>query len=66
MIYRSQHGSQPETVDDCPFKASVLQTEDYLSMFSQAGFDAHVFVGYDEVEDDGKNPIICFVCNKSA
>ncbi len=53
-----------EKVEECPFETPVMFKEDYLSLFSEAGFSASVFVGYEEKEDDGKNPILCFVCDK--
>ena len=64
MFYKTTHADGSETVEECPFKAPVMLGDDYISLFSEAGFSTRVFVGYNEQEDDGKNPILCFVCRK--
>ena len=38
-----------------------MEVEDYLGLFKEAGFDAKVYVGYEEREDDGEEPVLCFV-----
>ena len=66
MVYRTQFDDQTETLDECPFEAPILHVEDYLSLFSHAGFETSVFIDYEEIEDDGKGPILCFVCKRCA
>ena len=64
MFYKTVGANGTETVEECPFEAPVMLTEHYISLFSSAGFSTSVFVGYEEREDDGQDPIICFVCDK--
>ena len=64
MVYKTTHTDGSETVEECPYEAPVMLTEDYLSLLSEAGFSTTVFVNYEEREDDGVNPILCFVCRK--
>lgn len=62
MLYKTRHADSSETVEECPFEVPVMFRDDYISLFSEAGFSQNVFVGYEEQEDDGKNPILCFMC----
>ena len=62
MIYKIAHRDGTETIEDCPYEGLVLQTQDYLALFAEAGFETRVCVGYEECGDDGKDPILCFVC----
>jgi len=64
MFYETIHSNGSKTFEECPFEAPVMLTDDYISLFSEAGFSPSVFVGYEEQEDDGTNPILCFVCDK--
>lgn len=64
MTYRLVSADGKERVQECPFEAPVLDVHDYLDLFKEAGFDAQVFVGYEEREDDGEESVLCFVCNK--
>jgi len=64
MTYKTTHTDGSETVEECPYESPVMLTEDYLSLLSKAGFSTTVFVNYEEREDDGVNPILCFVCYK--
>jgi len=34
-------------------------------LFAEGGFDTRVCVGYEEREEDGTDPILCFVCSPS-
>ncbi|MBC8476919.1 MAG: hypothetical protein H8D49_01110 [Dehalococcoidia bacterium] len=45
-------------------EAPVMSMDDYSSLFSEAGFSANAFADYEERADDGKNLIICFVCDR--
>ena len=62
MIYKTTHADGTETIEDCPYESLLLRTEDYLALFSEAGLETQVFVGYEERPDDGRNPMLCFVC----
>jgi len=64
MFYKTIHTDGSETVEECPFEAHVMFKNDYISLFSKAGFSSTVFVDYKEQEDDGKSPVLCFVCDK--
>lgn len=64
MVYKTIHANGSETVEECPFEAPVMVRDDYICLFAEAGFSPSVFVDYEEQEDDGKNPILCFVCDK--
>ena len=64
MFYKTTHNDGSETIEECPFEAPVMLRDDYTSLFSEAGFSTSVFVGYEDQADDGKNPILCFVCDK--
>ena len=64
MFYKTIHANGSETIEECPFEAPVMLTDDYISLLSKAGFSSNVFVGYEEQEDDGKNSVLCFVCDK--
>ena len=66
LVYRTQRDDHTETLDECLFEASVLHVDDYLSLFSQAGFETRGFINYEEIEDDGRHPILCFVCKSCA
>lgn len=65
FFYKTIHRDGSESVEECPFEAPVMSKKDYISLFSQAGFHSNVYVGYQEQSDDGKNPILCFVCDKA-
>ncbi len=62
FVYKITRPDGRETIEECPFSAPLLNEAEYLALFARAGFDADTFVGYKEVEDDGKDPILCFVC----
>lgn len=64
MIYRSVAADRAERVDECPFTVPVMLTDDYVEVFREAGLGVEVHVGYDMTVDDGKDPILCFVCRK--
>jgi len=61
--YRTTHADGSETVEEFPFDAPVLSVDDYTALLAEAGFDARLYVGYELREDDGKDPVLCFVCN---
>jgi SAM-dependent methyltransferase len=52
-------GSEEEVA--CPFESLVLRPSDYLELFAEAGFDAALRVGFEDREDDGRDPDLCFV-----
>lgn len=62
FIYRTAHADGTQTLDECPIIAPILTKPEYLDLFSRAGFVAQTFAGYREAEDDGKDPMLCFVC----
>lgn len=66
MRYKTVHADGSETLDDCPFEAPLLRPGEYVSLFARAGLDTRVCVGYRERNDDGRDPLLCFVCRPSA
>jgi len=64
FFYKITQKDGREILEKCSFEAPIMLKEDYVSVFSEAGFRPHVFVGYEEKEDDGENPFLCFVCDK--
>jgi SAM-dependent methyltransferase len=62
MIYKTPHADGTETVVQCPFHTIVLRVEEYVDLFAEAGFETRICAGYEEREDDGEDPIVCFVC----
>jgi SAM-dependent methyltransferase len=65
MFYKTIHADGNEIIDECPWYNPLLLKDNYISLFSEAGFSTKVFVGYEEKKDDGKDPFLCFVCNKN-
>ena len=64
FYYKIIHKDGSESIEECSSEISTLLTADFLSLFSEAKFCPSVYVGYEELEDDGENPILCFVCDK--
>ena len=64
MIYRMISTDGTETIEDCSFEASVMHYNEYVSAFSEAGFSVKSYVDYQERKEDGRSPILCFVCEK--
>ncbi len=64
MVYKvtSPHGS--ERIETCPFTGPVQHPEDYEALFRQAGLVPTRYVGYQEKPDDGRDPILCYVCRR--
>ena len=62
FFYKTVHADGSETIEECPWSAPILSTQEYIRLFTRAGFDTQTFVGYKEISDDGKDPILCFVC----
>ena len=65
FIYKITHPDGSETIEQCPWSAPMLQKPEYIDLFTRAGFDTQTFPGYNEAPDDGKHPILCFVCGPS-
>ena len=65
MIYRIISADGTETIEDCFFKAPVMHYNEYFSLFAEAGFSVKSYVDYQEREEDGRSPILCFVCEKA-
>ena len=50
------------TREDLSFESPVFTPPEYEALFAEAGFESRLFVGYEEREDDGAEPMLCFVC----
>ena len=62
MIYRIAHADGSETIEQCPFDGLILHVPQYVELFDEAGLETRVCAGYRETDDDGADPILCFVC----
>ncbi len=62
MRYKMFRPSGSEEIKEFPFSAPIMTTLEYIKLFVQGKFTPAVFVGYEEKQDDGKDPNICFVC----
>ena len=62
FVYKTSHADGTETIEQCPLSAPVLTKEEYISLFAKAGSKTQTYIDYHEKPDDGKNPILCFVC----
>ena len=65
FLYKTKHRDGSETIEECASESSVMSKEAYISLLSEAGFDADVYRDYQEKVDDGASTILCFVCRKS-
>ena len=65
FFYKTTHGDGSETVEEYHFETPVMSKEDYINLFSQAGFHSEVCADYEEKVDDGQSLILCFVCKKT-
>ena len=63
MRYKIIRGDGRETVENCPFEAPAISVDQFVELFSAAGFAVEACAGYREEPDDGKDPTVCFVCN---
>ncbi len=64
FYYKTFAKDGSETIKEYPYETLVLSKEDYISLLSEAGFHSVVYSNYEEKEDDRKNTLLCFVCNK--
>ena len=62
FVYKITRADGSETIEECPWSAPMLQKREYLALFDRAGFRTQTFADYRETADDGKAPILCFVC----
>jgi ubiquinone/menaquinone biosynthesis C-methylase UbiE len=65
FVYKTAREDGSETVEECPWSGPILQKQEYVELFARAGFTARVCSGYQEIEDEGRDPILCFVCEVS-
>jgi SAM-dependent methyltransferase len=59
-------GDEGERIEECRFEAPIMEKEDYVKLFAEAGFSTEAYANYSYQLDDGENPILCFVCSKRA
>ncbi len=62
FFYKTIHSDGTKELEVCPWNAPVLTKEEYLSLFSKAGFDAEVYADYKEKRDNESGRLFCFVC----
>ena len=65
FFYKIKHRDGSETIEECTSESPVMPKEAYISLLSEAGFDADVYIDYQEKVDDGASTILCFVCRKN-
>ena len=65
FIYKTVDPSGIERIEVCPWSGPVLTKRQYLQLFQRAGFAVETHCGYREGPDDGKNPVLCFVCRRT-
>lgn len=63
MTYRSTAADGATTVDELPFESPVLEPDDYLALFDEAGFEAECFPGYGGSPGDGLAAVLCFIAH---
>ncbi len=63
--YRTRTKGGAEQTETCPIIAPVMTVADYEELFSEVGLSTEVCSGYAHVPDDGKGPVLCFVCRKA-
>jgi ubiquinone/menaquinone biosynthesis C-methylase UbiE len=63
FLYKTIHADGSETFEKCSWSSPLLVKCEYVKLFKIAGFDTQTFVGYKKIQDDDKNPTLCFVCN---
>jgi len=64
FFYKITQPDGTETSEECTFDAPILFKEDYLDLFTAAGFTARITVNYEDRADDGQSPYLCFLCRK--
>jgi len=64
MIYEITAPDGAIRIEECPYVAPVLTPPEYLEMLAAAGFEAELFVGYEDRPDDGREPTLCFVARR--
>ena len=62
--YEVAHDDDHRQTVRCPWSAPVLQLEEYLALFLQAGFTTQVFTDYAVEPDVGGGALWCFVCSR--
>ena len=65
MYYRTRRVDGTESMDECPFSAPVMTTADYVSLLTATGIVARVYSGYTIIEDDGADPVLCIVAERT-
>ncbi len=61
MVYRTEHPDGSAEEETCPFEGPILAPADYHALFAEAGFTSQLHVGFEDREDDGVEPMLCFV-----
>ncbi len=64
ILYRPAESKCDEDIIECPFEFPVLSIEEHTFLFNEVGFRTKLHVGYEHREDDGREVILCFVCDK--
>jgi SAM-dependent methyltransferase len=65
FYYRVSRADGSEAIEECYFESPVMSESDYISLFSETVFQPEAYVNYRERMDDGKHPVLCFVCAKT-
>jgi len=64
MLYKTEKMDGKEDVEECPIEFPVMLVDDYIALFSTAGFSTTCFGGYEERRANEGDEYLCFVCGK--
>ena len=63
MTYRTEHPDGSVQEEPCPFEGPILTPADYHALFAETGFASRLHVGFEKRDEDGSDPMLCFVLN---
>lgn len=61
MVYRTESPGGAVEEEECPFESPVLAPGEYRRLLASEGFETSLRVGYEDREDDGIEPMLCFI-----
>jgi len=64
MTYKTVKADGEEKIEECPIEFPVMLVDDYIALFSTAGFSTTCFGGYEERRANEGDEYLCFVCEK--
>jgi SAM-dependent methyltransferase len=64
ILYKITDLDNNERIETCPFETPNLSPNDYLNLFTEAGFSVKIFADYEEKESDNDSRMLCYICEK--